>query len=336
MRAGTRTSISASGARQRGITLLESLFAFVLLAIGSIAVGQLQSTLRLHADLARQRSEAVRLGERELESLRAYSVIEAASGARAYATIVDAETVVDGASGDASHTAYRIVRHIDETALNGAKTASISVEWADRSGAAQRVTLDSVIARSDPVYSGALALGAATPPGAFGRAPTIPVAAKSLGGGRSAWKPAVSGRIALVFDDASGRIVLRCTGVAAATRDLVAGDLTTCEAGSWMLLSGTVRFTSATAPTSSAASELPLPFAIVLTLAAGSDTAAPDCSVEAMKTVRYTASGSVHIDAVLIAAMPASAGLSAWDDTGDRFAAYRCLVTPRTDGRWSG
>ena len=90
---------------------------------------------------------------------RAYSVIEAASGVRAYAAIVDAETIIDGASDYVSNTAYRVVRRIDDAALTGAKTASISVEWADRSGAMQRVGLDSVTARSDPAYSGALALG---------------------------------------------------------------------------------------------------------------------------------------------------------------------------------
>jgi hypothetical protein len=77
-------------------------------------------------------------------------------------------------------------------------------------------------------------------------------------------------------------------------------------------------------------------FAIALMLAGGNDAAAPKCSVEAMKTVRYMAAGSVHIDAVPIDATLASAGLPDWDDTGERFTAYRCIVTPHADGRWSG
>jgi hypothetical protein len=48
-----------------------------------------------------------------------------------------------------------------------------------------------------------------------------------------------------------------------------------------------------------------------------------------MKTVRYDAGGSLRIEAVPIDAVPASLGLSAWLDTGDRHLAYRCVVTPR-------
>ncbi len=321
----------------RGAALLESLLAFVFLAVGTIAVGQLQGSLRLHADVARQRSEAVRLGERELEGLRAYSQMGAASGAHAYAAIVDAETVIDTGSGYASNTVYRIVRHIDDTALPGAKAASISVEWPDRSGATQHIVLDSVIAGSDPAYSGALALGrSGVLDSAFGRSALVPATARSLGHGQSAWKPSPSGSLALVFDDASGRIVSRCSGVTAAARDLAASDLTTCESGAWLLLSGIVRFTDAVPPVAPSANALPPVFAVVLALADGNGEAPAQCSVDAMKTVRYLAAGSLHIDAVPIDAAPASAGLSAWDDTGDRFAAYRCIVAPRADGRWSG
>jgi hypothetical protein len=55
-----------------------------------------------------------------------------------------------------------------------------------------------------------------------------------------------------------------------------------------------------------------------------------------MKTVRYSAGGSVRIEAVPLDAVPASLGLVSWLDTGDRHVAYRCIVTPRADGRWSG
>jgi hypothetical protein len=62
--------------------------------------------------------------------------------------------------------------------------------------------------------------------------------------------------------------------------------------------------------------------------------ALPECSAESMKTVRYSGGGSLHVDAVAIAAVPASLGLASWRDTGERFVSYRCLVTPRADGRW--
>ena len=45
--------------------------------------------------------------------------------------------------------------------------------------------------------------------GAFERAPGLPLTARRLDGGRSAWKPSERGPIALVFDDRSGAIVGR-------------------------------------------------------------------------------------------------------------------------------
>ena len=333
-------SLAPSRHLQRGATLLESLIAFVFLAVATVAAAQIQAQLRLHADLARQRSEAVRLGERELETLRAWSTLAAASGASAYAAIVDAESVADAGSGYLSNADYRIVRRIDDAAFAGAKSSSVAVEWADRSGATQRVVLASVIAGSDPVWSGALALGAGAGAarGAFGRSAAVPVMAKAIGNGRSVLKASPSGSSAVVFDDASGRIVSRCTGIAASatTNDLTASDLSSCVAGNWLLLAGTIRFSSEVPPQAALASELPPAVAVALALTGGSYAAAPECSAEAMKTVRYSAGASLHIDAVPIDAAPASLGLSTWADTGDRFVAYRCIVTPRADGRWSG
>ena len=75
---------------------------------------------------------------------------------------------------------------------------------------------------------------------------------------------------------------------------------------------------------------------MTLALSGGSDASPPECHSEARKTVRHSSGGSMHIDAVPIAALPASIGLASWDETGDRYVAYACVVTPRADGRWSG
>lgn len=323
---------------QRGASLVESLIAFIVLAGGTVAVGHLQSQIRLDADIARQRSEAVRLGEAEIESLRAFSSLAAASGVRSYAAIGDADTSV--AAGNA---AYRIVRRIDEAAFTGAKSASVRVQWADRSGAAREVALASFIAGSDPAYAGALGLGAGTGAaptgsrGALGRSPLIPLEARDLGNGRSVWKLAPSAIVVLVFDNTSGAIVARCNVAATTLASALSGsDLAGCTAGRSHLISGTIRFTSATPPRPAEANDAPPSVAVALTLTGGSYPAAASCSTEARKSVRYVAGGSLRIDTVAIDAAPASLGLAAWDDTGDRFVAWRCLVAARADGRWSG
>ena len=109
-----------------------------------------------------------------------------------------------------------------------------------------------------------------------------------------------------------------------------------CVTGHWLLVAGTIRFTSATPPDPASAREPPLPTAVAITLRDGVYAAPPACFSEARKTVRYVVDGSLRLDDVGVDATAAAAGLAAWQDTGDRFLAWHCVVTPRADGRWSG
>ena len=326
--------------RQRGAALLESLIAFVLLAASTVGIVRLEGQMRLHADLARQRSEAVRLGAQEVEMLRAIAADSATSASQGWAGMADAERWVDASSSPIGNTDYRIERRIDAAALRGTKPASITVEWQGRDGAAHRLSLDSVIAPGATAYSGALGLGAGTgsPRGAFTRAPSIPLDALPIGHGRSAWKPVAAATTAYLFDDTSGRILGRCTGISATTmtRNLAASDFTTCTTEQSLLLSGTIRFSSALPASAANAHDMPLATQVTLTLSGGSHASPPECHAEARKTVRHASAGSLHIDAVPITASPGSLGLASWDETGDRYIAYNCVVTPRADGRWSG
>lgn len=341
-----RAARRPAAARQHGTTLLEALVAFLVLSLGMLTVARVQTQLRLNSDVARQRSEAVRLGQEDLESLRAFSVVaaSAASGsARSYADVTSAASSVDSAAGYAINTRYRVARQIDPINPGhapNAKDAAVTVSWNDRSGAAQQVALNSIINGNDPAYSGALGIARSGVPvkGAFGRSARIPLAAKDLGGGRSAIKPVSDGTAALVFDNHSGLVTGRCTGISptTATRDLQAADLSACDANVGYLLSGSVRFTSASPADPAQAAEPALPTAIALALTGGTYAHAPICASEALKTVSYLAAASLHIEAVPLAALPASVGASTWADTGDRHLAYQCVVYPLASGQWSG
>jgi Tfp pilus assembly protein PilX len=328
------------GTRQRGISLLESLVAFVVLALGTAAVAHLQSQLRLGGDVARERSEAVRLGEAALEDMRSFVDLDGAPGQRTYSAIASGDN--DAAASPSAHADYRIERRIDGLGLGAVKAARVAVRWSDRSGASREVVLHSFIAGIAPAYSGSLGLAsgaiARAPRGAYERAPTLPLTARNLGDGRSAWKPNERGTTALVFDNRTGAIVGRCDAVAAtvATRDLSAAALSGCDTGRWLLVAGTVRFTSATPPDGDAAREVPLATSVAMALRDGTYPSPPACFTEARKTVRYAIDGSLHLEDVAADATAAAAGLVAWDDTGDRFLAWHCVVTPRADGRWSG
>ena len=320
--------------RQRGTSLLEALVAFLVLSLGMLTVARVQTQLRLNADVARQRSEAVRLAQEDLENLRDFAVIAVAAGARAYDAIASASRSVDT---DAGATHYTVARQIDAADAPHAKSAVVTVSWIDRSGGPQQVVLNSLIAGVDPAISGALGLARGTTPltGPLGRSIRVPLAAKNLGNGTSVLKPVSTGTDALVFDNTSGVVTGHCSGVnpASATRDLSAADLGSCDTTVGQLLSGVVRFSSTAPPDAAHANDLPP--ALSIALAVGG-SAAPWCASEAMKTVALSSASGLRVDAVPLAATPASLGVASWTDTGERFVAYHCVAYPTGGAAWSG
>jgi Tfp pilus assembly protein PilV len=137
---------------QCGSTLFEALVAFLVLSLGMIVIARVQGHLRLDADVARQRSEAIRLAQEDMETLRGFATIEAEAGTRSFDDIASASRSVDAG------TVYLIDRRIATADLPHAKSTSVTVSWTDRSGTAQQVTLHSIIAGSDPALTAALAL----------------------------------------------------------------------------------------------------------------------------------------------------------------------------------
>jgi Tfp pilus assembly protein PilV len=331
---------SISRHRQRGTTLLEALVAFLVVTLGMLSVARVQTQMRQHAELAQQRAEAVRLAQEEIESLRAFAVLAASTGARSFDAIANDSHTVAAAVGAAMPTPYLVTREIDATVAPRAKNALVTVGWVDRSGSAQQVALGSVIAGTDPAFGGALALARTSAParGGFGRSVRIPLAAKDLGDGRSALKPISNGTLAFVFDNTTGLISKRCDHIDPATlaRDLSLANLGACTAVNARLLSGSVRFSSASPPNASRANDLPLALGVSITLTGGDYPTAPSCSAEPMKTVSFAVAGSPRIEAVPIAATAAGYGVPAWVESGDRFVAYHCLITPMASGHWSG
>ncbi|QPF73845.1 hypothetical protein G8A07_13570 [Roseateles sp. DAIF2] len=261
--------------KQRGITLVEALVALLIMAFGMVALGGLQGRLRLGADLARQRSEAVRLAQQDLETLRGlqFADVVADDPAQAFAQLLALEPT---AAGDGkSNTSYRIARRVDASPDGGGSAVKVTVSWQDRTGQTSELRFDSFIARSDPRLAGALAV---PPDGApvrrpLGRHPAIPAEAGDLGDGRSLLRPS-SGGIAWVFDNRSGAIVRVCSallGAAPTAADVAAQCNTEVNA---MLLSGFVRFSTGDRPDPEAPLDPALPLNLGL-MPAGTASAAP-------------------------------------------------------------
>ncbi|MEO5696947.1 MAG: hypothetical protein ABIQ60_07420 [Burkholderiaceae bacterium] len=325
---------------ERGIALLEALIAFLVLSLGILTIGRVQSHLRLGSDISRQRSEAVRLGQEDLEMLRAFSVVPASAGTRSYADINPAVVTIDPPSGYATNTRYRLTRAVLPSSAAAYKQASVSVVWADRGGIDQSIVLDSIIAGHDPSYATALGFVPAGTPvkGVYGRSSWIPLAAKNFGDGRSAFKPVTAGALVHVFDNATGRVTESCLALdpAVSNRTLTRAALSGCTPGPGLLLSGTIRFSSAAPPDPGQATDTPLGLAVAVAPSGGTYPAPPHCDSEALKTIRYVSVGETRVEAVPIAATPASIGLATWTDSGDRYVAFHCVVYPLASSLWSG
>ncbi|HEY2189628.1 MAG TPA: hypothetical protein VGH48_13810, partial [Caldimonas sp.] len=71
------------------------------------------------------------------------------------------------------------------------------MRWSDRSGTPRAAVLHGFIAAHDPAYAGSLAIDggivAAATRGLGDRRPGLPLTARTLDGGRSAWKPIENG-----------------------------------------------------------------------------------------------------------------------------------------------
>lgn len=249
-------------ATQAGFTLIEALIALVVMAVGMLALGGMQITMNRNSDVAKQRSEAVRLAQLKLEELRSYDALT--TGTFTYAADVVAspadETIcptcaapLDSTTNTTftrSWTVKRIDGVTDAVATDPQKWIDVRVEWTDRANQAQEVRLKSVIARNDPFSLGGLLQGQARSNVRYpkNRNVNIPYPAISLPGGLSSFKPLASAPN-YVFDNATGNVVGNCNDAAIAdsistdTALSFSGTVTSgCTAAAGYLLSGFVSF----------------------------------------------------------------------------------------------
>ncbi len=316
--------------QQTGVSLLEALFSLLVLSVGVAATGHLHRHLETHADIARQRSEAVRLAQEDLEAARLFGSPAA----------TDARSVQDSAALRLN-TTFELTRQIDTNEATAApfRSATVAVVWRARDGSTQQTVLASALTDQDPAFSGALTLIASAQAGAAGRSSAIPPGVHIVDDRRSAFKPSPGATVAFVVDNASARVVEQCIDVPAEVRseDLKAEHLTHCTDFKALLLSGVVRFSGANPPDALAANDTPLALALSVGLPGMVAPASPWCHAEARKTVVYRAADGVHREAVALEATPASLGATDWQDTGERYTAYRCVVAAAGDPpRWSG
>lgn len=267
---------------QRGIGLIEALVSLLVLALGMMSFAALQGRLRLNSDVAKQRSEATRLGQEAIEGFRSFGTLATFDAVGSGTTTVSASTV-------ASNTRYTVTRTVTDLPRAGltnapVKNLLVTVTWADRTALTaggvvldnQSVTFRTLIARSDPAVAASLALSPNGSPvrDLLGRDIQVPIPAKNLGHGISAAKASTSSGIAYVFNNDTGMVTARCAGITAQTNGLALtsdpNDINNllqplqlngvdCTRISAYLVSGFIRRSVASNPTESNSNEPALP-----------------------------------------------------------------------------
>jgi len=288
---------------RRGIALIEALVALAVMAFGMLAVAGVQVTLRQNADIAKQRSEAVRLAQAEIERWRAFTSIgPGAPGADTYGTLVG--IVLPAVSG--SNAQFTVARSVDEPANLAYKMMRVDVSWVDRNGQAQSVRLSTAIHRVAPELAGTVSvLGGAAGLGNLN--PAIPSGSKPLTPTTSGFRPPQGGAgdaVAWVFNNATGLITV-CTTNALTTAALAQENITNCNAGNAQLLSGYISF--ATGPSAPTAADAEVP-----------PSAALPVTIQVLRT------------------LPAALAVSCFTEQFPLYVSYYCAVPVGIALSWSG
>jgi len=307
----------------RGVSLVEAMVALAVMAFGMLAVVGVQSTLRYNADVARQRSEATRIGQERLDELRSFTVIDSVGGQRAWADIANDVRVESGLNAT-----YQVRSEVVALADSPAKVIRVTVSWADRAAPSandlnQHVMLATSIAGAAPGLSGTLAVRpgiAAVAPvrRPMKRHPTIPVQAKDLGNGQSAFVPPFKPQIAIVFNNVTGVVTGLCTFNYDTSNDAITpGDVQSCaNTITGQLLSGFVRFQQSSGAGDLTAADVENPLGpalnlrMQLSLSSSGHPQSPYCIDDASS---YSVSGGQ---------LP--------------FATYFCVIYSNNVGTWSG
>lgn len=303
--------------RHAGFTLIEAMIAMLVMGFGLLAIAGFQTTLSHNSDVAKQRTEATRLAQAKMEDLRSFQrSFPAAASAPVVVAWADIASGVDAPS-TTTNTVFDRIWDVETDVASRQKTLRVRVNWTDRQGIAQNVTLASLIANADPMDAGALA---APPTSAEAKKPVwsmppIPSVGKYLGGGRSAIQ-LPGGTQYIVFNAVTGAVIGKCSGTVDAS--LTAATICSTAFAARLVtgfISGLTPVTTFDTVAQAAATSLAL-------VAAPPATAPPhECFV-----ARVPIDGN-H---------PRDPGSSPPTGFASGFYSYFCLVEPLPDGSWSG
>ncbi len=230
--------MSAPRKRTLGVALVEALVALAVMSFGMLALAGVQSTLRRNADTAKQRAEAVRIGQLELERWRGYAAVTGIGST--YASLGTGTN----APVTASNAVFTLTRSVDLPADSTYKTLRVDVGWVDRSNETQNVRLTSVIHAVPPEFASTVSVAGVRRTLSGGRHPNIPVGAVPLGSGSSGFRPpqTAAGTVVWVFNNVTG-VLVTCS-IVDLSQVLSTSNITGCGTQRAQLLAGYVNFSN--------------------------------------------------------------------------------------------
>jgi Tfp pilus assembly protein PilV len=281
----------------RGVSLIEALVALAAMAFGLLGVVGMQSTMRFSSDVSKQRSEAVRMAQEQVESLRSFNAL-AGTPDFDYAEIASVSAASVTVPTGFANTDFTITTTVTDPAADAPqfKTVEVEVSWLDRRSTGtpnQSVKLLTTVAGVSPELGATLSLPGdrAAPARPRGLHPTTPpgAVASGFGDGRSLFSPPGAGTRTWIFNNVTGQIERVCS---AAPADSTYTDCATVAA---QLLSGYVNFSTLGAPSATAPTDTSLPTGHTLgiqmtTTTSPTPAAAPECYTQVVPspfTVAY-------------------------------------------------
>lgn len=136
--------------RQTGFSLVETLIAIVVLAVGLISMARFQGTVLQDSSLAKARTEATVQGETKIDQLRVFADINGYN-----AIVTGTDTVTAAAAG--SNTAYTRAWTVTDDVVTPHKLLTMQVTWPDKQGNVTpdtTATLATIIGEIDPRVGG--------------------------------------------------------------------------------------------------------------------------------------------------------------------------------------
>ncbi|MDO9371219.1 MAG: prepilin-type N-terminal cleavage/methylation domain-containing protein [Gammaproteobacteria bacterium] len=136
--------------RQTGFSLVETLIAIVVLAVGLISMARFQGAVLQDSSLAKARTEATTQGETKIDQLRVFANINGYN-----AIVAGTDTVTAATAG--SNTAYTRAWTVTDDVVTPHKLLTMQVTWPDKQGNVTpdtTATLATIIGEIDPRVGG--------------------------------------------------------------------------------------------------------------------------------------------------------------------------------------